>query len=52
MTDKKIRKAHKKAFFWHGSVSAWSQHKATCPDCGGSAVAVRIESADESKGGE
>ena len=50
MTNAKIRKAHKKAFFWNGNRSTWMQHKATCPDCGGFAVSVRIEpSPDETR---
>lgn len=49
MTDKKIMKAHKRAFYWNGNRSQWKQHKATCPDCGGFAVAVRVEPEPETK---
>lgn len=47
MFDKRVRREHKRAFFWMGSWSKWTQHKATCPFCGGTPTVVRVEGADD-----
>jgi hypothetical protein len=45
--DKAIRRQHRRAFLILGSLAQWVAHKATCPDCGG--TAPKVEAAPPSK---
>lgn len=38
--DRRIKRQHKRAYFYMGSLSKWAQHKATCAFCGGTPIIV------------